>query len=100
MLNRTPPKKPDTSDVIKSYRKRRMARGPLLVYGSMALVVIGVIVIIIYFMGNSNGPAFGGIFASDTPTATSTFTPTNTSTPTITATITDTPTITLHADTF
>lgn len=94
MLNRTPPKKPDTSDVIKSYRKRRMARGPLLVYGAIGLVVIGVIVIIIYFMGNGNSPAFGGIFASDTPTATSTFTPTSTSTPTITATITETPTIT------
>ena len=94
MLNRTPPKKPDTSDVIKSYRKRRMTRGPLLVYGAIALVVIGIIVIIIYFMGNSSGPAFGGLFASETPTATSTLTPTSTSTPTMTATITETPTIT------
>ncbi len=95
MLNRTPPKKPNTANVIKSYRKRRMARGPLLVYGAIALVVIGVIVIIIYFMGNSSGPAFGGIFASETPTATSTSTPTSTTTPTITATITETATITL-----
>jgi len=94
MLNRTPPKKPNTTNVIKSYRKRRMARGPFLVYGAVGLVVIGVIVIIIYFMGNGSGPAFGGFFASDTPTATLTSTPTNTFTPTITATITETPTIT------
>lgn len=94
MLNRTPPNKPNTSDVIKSYRKRRMARGPFLVYGAIALFVIGVIVIIISFMGNGNAPALGGLFASDTPTATLTSTPTNTSTPTITATITETPTIT------
>jgi uncharacterized protein YkwD len=94
MLNRTPPNKPNTSDVIKSYRKRRMQRGPFLVYGAIALVVIGVIVIIISFMGNGNTPAFGGLFASDTPTATLTSTGTITSTPTITATITETPTIT------
>jgi len=94
MLNRTPPKKPTTTNVINSYRKRRMARGPLLVYGAIALVVIGLIVIIISFIGNGNAPAFGGVFASDTPTATETSTPTSTSTPTITATITETPTIT------
>jgi len=94
MLNRTPPKKPSTANVINSYRKRRMARGPFLLYGAIALVVIGVIVIIISFMGNDNAPAFGGLFASDTPTVTVTSTPTNTSTPTITATITETPTIT------
>jgi len=94
MLNRTPPNKPNTTDVINSYRKRRMARGPLLVYGAIGLVVIGIIVIIIYFMGNSSGPAFGGIFASDTPTATVTSTPTSTSTPTMTSTVTETPTIT------
>ncbi|MDX1377221.1 MAG: LysM peptidoglycan-binding domain-containing protein [Anaerolineales bacterium] len=94
MLNQSPPKKPNTADVINSYRKRRMARGPLLVYGAIGLVLIGIIVIIIYFTGNSNSPAFGGIFASDTPTATETSTPTITSTPTSTATITETPTIT------
>lgn len=94
MLNRTPPKKPTTTNVINSYRKRRMARGPLLVYGAIALVVIGIIVIIISFMSNGNAPALGGFFASETPTATETLTPTNTSTPTMTATITETPTIT------
>ena len=94
MLNRTPPKKPNTTNVINSYRKRRMQRGPLLVYGAIALVVIGVIAIIISFLGKGNTPAFGGLFASDTPTATLTSMPTNTNTPTITATITETPTIT------
>jgi len=94
MLNRTPPKKPDTTNVIKSYRKRRMARGPLLVYGAVVLVLIGVIVIIISFMGNGNTPTFGGLLASDTPTTTSTATATSTNTPTQTATITLTPTIT------
>ena len=94
MLNQTPPRKPNTADVINSYRKRRMARGPLLVYGAIGLVLIGIIVIIISFMGDSDGPAFGGIFASDTPTGTETPTPTLTSTGTITATITETPTIT------
>ena len=97
MLNRTPPKKPDTTNVIKSYRKRRMARGPLLVYGAIGLVLVGVIVIVISFMGNGNAPTLGSIFPSDTPTATSTFTPTSTNTPTQTATITLTPTITLTA---
>ncbi|HAV77892.1 MAG TPA: hypothetical protein DCX53_11135 [Anaerolineae bacterium] len=94
MLNRTPPNKPNTSDVIKSYRKRRLARGPVLLYGAIALVVVGIIVIIIYFMGNGGGSPLGGLFATDTPTPTSTFTPTTTSTPTITATITETPTMT------
>lgn len=96
MLNRTPPpKKPNTTNVINSYRKRRMTRGPLLVYGAIALVVIGLIVIIISLRGNGNAPAFGGMFASDTPTATVTSTPTSTTTPTITPTITETSTITL-----
>ncbi|HKJ39294.1 MAG TPA: CAP domain-containing protein [Anaerolineales bacterium] len=93
MLNRTPPKKPNTANVINSYRKRRMARGPLLVYGAIALAVIGIIVIIISFTRSGNSP-LGGLFATDTPTATLTSTPTSTSTPTITATITETPTIT------
>jgi len=95
MLNRTPPKKPDTTNVIKSYRKRRMARGPLLVYGAIGLVLVGIIVIIISFMNNGNAPTLGSIFPSETPTATSTLTLTSTNTPTQTATITLTPTITL-----
>ena len=94
MLNRTPPNKPNTTNVINSYRKRRMQRGPFLLYGAIALVVIGAIVIIISFTRNNNAP-LGGLFATDTPTPTLTYTPTNTSTPTETATITPSPTETL-----
>ena len=97
MLNRTPPpSKPNTTNVINSYRKRRMQRGPLLLYGAIALVVIGIIVIVISFLGGGEGGSpLGGIFASDTPTPTTTFTPTNTSTPTATVTVTITPTETI-----
>lgn len=93
MLNRTPPNRPpNTTNVIKSYRKRRMQRGPLLFYGAIALVVVGLILLIIWLMG-PNQP-LGAMFATDTPTVTVTSTPTNTNTPTMTATITETPTIT------
>jgi len=95
MLNRTPPNKPNTTNVIKSYRKRRMQRGPILLYGAIALVVIGIIVIVVSFMGGSGGSPLTAVFASDTPTVTLTSTPTNTNVPTATATITLTPTITI-----
>ena len=93
MLNRTPPNKPpSTSNVIQSYRKRRMQRGPLLVYGAVALVVIGLILLVVWLMG-PNQP-LGAMFATETPTVTVTSTPTSTNTPTMTATVTETPTIT------
>ena len=93
MLNRTPPNRPpSTSNVIKSYRKRRMQRGPLLVYGAIALVVVGVILLVVWLIGP--GQPLGAMFATDTPTVTVTSTPTNTTTPTATATITETPTVT------
>lgn len=93
MLNRTPPNKPSTSNVIQSYRKRRMQRGPYLLYGAIALVVIGLILLVVWLMG-PNQP-LGAMFATETPTATVTFTPTSTNTPTMTATVTETATITL-----
>ena len=94
MLNRTPPNRPpNSSNVIKSYRKRRMQRGPLLFYGAIALVVIGVILLIVWLMGP--GQPLGQMFATETPTATVTYTPTSTNTPTATATVTLTPTITV-----
>jgi uncharacterized protein YkwD len=89
MLNRNPSN--NTSNVINSFRKRRQQRGPFLVYGAIALVVIGVILLIVWLTSGSNAP-FSGMFASDTPTPTLTFTPTNTSTPSNTPTITETPT--------
>ena len=90
MLNRTPS---NTSNVLNSYRKRRQQKGPFLVYGAIALVVIGVILLIVWLM-SPNQP-LSGLFPTDTPTPTLTFTPTNTSAPTETATITPTPTQTM-----
>jgi len=94
MLNRTPPNRPpNTTNVIKSYRKRRMQRGPLLLYGAIALVVVGVVLIVVWLMRPEQ--PLGQMFATETPTATVTFTPTSTNTPTATSTITETATITL-----
>ena len=90
MLNRTPPK---TTNTINSFRKRRQLRGPVLMYGAIALVVLG-FVLLVYWLTRPGQP-LGQYFATDTPTATLTATPTNTSTPTATATITETPTITV-----
>jgi uncharacterized protein YkwD len=91
MLNRTPS---NTSNVINSYRKRRQQKGPWLVYGAIALVVIGVVVLLIWLFGSGQNPV-GELFPTETPTPTLTYTPTNTTTPTATATITETPTVTL-----
>jgi uncharacterized protein YkwD len=90
MLNRTPPK---SSDVINSYRKRRLQRGPMLMYGAIALVVLGVILLLVW-LTRPNQP-LGGLFATDTPTPTLTFTPTNTPVPSETPTITPTGTATV-----
>lgn len=90
MLNRNPS---NSSNVINSYRKRRMQKGPFLVYGAVALVIIGAIMLVIWMA--SPGRPIGVLLATDTPTATLTFTPTSTLTPTITPTITETPTVTV-----
>ena len=94
MLNRTPPNRPpNTTNVIKSYRKRRMQRGPLLLYGAIGLVVIGIILLVVWLMGPEQ--PLGQMFATETPTATVTATATSTNTPTMTSTVTETATITL-----
>ena len=90
MLNRTPN---NTSNTINSFRKKRQQKGQLLMYGSIALVVLG-LVLLIYWLTRPNQP-LGQYFATDTPTSTVTATATSTSTPTLTATITETPTITV-----
>src|ERR1051325_3045770 len=90
MLNRPPT---NTTNTINAYRKRRQQRGPFLMYGAIALVVIGFILLVIW-LTRPNQP-LGQFFATDTPTSTATFTPTNTSTPTLTPTITETPTQTV-----
>jgi uncharacterized protein YkwD len=61
-------------------------------YGAIALVVLGLI-LLIYWLTRPNQP-LGRFFATDTPTATLTATATNTATATLTPTITETPTIT------
>jgi uncharacterized protein YkwD len=93
MLNRNPTNTPKSSEIINAYRRRRQQRGPFLVYGAAALVVVGLILLVVWLMGPDQ--PLGAMFATDTPTATVTSTPTNTSTPTETATITLTPTETL-----
>jgi uncharacterized protein YkwD len=90
MLNRTPPK---SSNIINSYRKRRQLRGPVLMYGAIALVILGFILLVVWL--TRPGQPLGQFFATDTPTATVTFTPTNTFTPTLSPTITETPTQTV-----
>lgn len=92
MLNRTPQ---NTSNTINSFRKKRQFQGRALMYGAIALVVLGLI-LLIYWLTRPEQP-LGQYFATDTPTATVTFTPTNTTTPTLTPTVTETPTITVTA---
>jgi uncharacterized protein YkwD len=64
-----------------------------MMYGAIALVVLGFILLVVWL--TRPGQPLGQFFATDTPTATLTFTPTNTSTPTLTPTITETPTVTV-----
>lgn len=92
MLKRPPT---DTSNTINSFRKKRQQQGQFLMYGAIALVVLG-LVLLIYWLTRPEMP-LGQYFATDTPTVTVTATATNTSTATLTATITETPTITLTA---
>lgn len=89
MLNRNPS---SSSNLLKDYKKRNQ-RGPLLIYGAVALVILGIILLVVWLA--SPGKPLGAMFATDTPTPTATFTPTSTSTPTMTATITETPTVTV-----
>ena len=91
MLNKPPTS--SMSSVIGSYRKRRQQRGPFLIYGAAALLIlIGIILLIIWLTGPSQ--PLNALFATETPTPTLTFTPTITSSPTDTPTITPTETVT------
>lgn len=90
MLKRPPS---DTSNTINSFRKKRQQQGQFLMYGAIALVVLG-LVLLIYWLTRPEQP-LGQYFATDTPTATVTSTATNTATATLTPTITETPTVTL-----
>ncbi len=89
-------KKNDDSldSVLKSYR-RRQQRGPFILWGLAAtLILVGIIVLVIWLTG-PNKPKKFSLFATETPTPTQTNTPTMTPSPTSTATVTPTPTITL-----
>jgi uncharacterized protein YkwD len=70
-----------------------MQKGPYLLYGAVALVILGAIMLVVWLA--SPGKPLGTMFATDTPTVTATFTATTTASPTITSTITITPTITI-----
>ena len=83
------------SDTIDSYRKRQQ-RGPIIIWGIVALLVVtGLIILLVAFTGD-NKPQIS-LFSTETPTptltstATLTSTPTSTPSPTLTATITLTP---------
>ncbi|MCF6277833.1 MAG: LysM peptidoglycan-binding domain-containing protein [Anaerolineales bacterium] len=80
------------SNVINSYRKRQQ-RGPFIIWGIAGLlIVIGIIVLVVWFTGD-NKPQIS-LFATETPTPTLTSTPTITPSPTSTPTLTMTPTVT------
>ncbi len=80
------------SNTIDSYRKRQQ-RGPVIIWGIAALlVVVGIIILIVWFTGD-NKPQIS-LFATETPTPTLTHTATVTSSPTPTSTFTLTPTVT------
>lgn len=92
--------KKSTSDVIKSYRKRRQHNQTFIIWGGATLLIlVGIIMLIIWLTGPSK--PLNALFATETPTPTLTFTPTLTSTPTptltITPTFTETPTATRSA---
>jgi LysM repeat protein len=88
--------KESPQSVIDSY-KRRQQMTPFLVWGLVVLlVIIGIIILVVWFTGN-NAPGVA-FFATPTSTSTTTFTPTPTTpAPTSTATATETlvPTATL-----
>jgi len=94
MLNRTPPSNKNTSDVLNSYRKRRQQRGPYLIYGLAAILLIGGIALVVRATSSGNNP-IGKLFPTDTLTPTLTLTPTYTTEPSITPTVTLSPTITI-----
>ena len=88
--------KQHTGDVIASYRRRRQQSNVIFVYGVAGLLVLaGVALLVIWLTGPSHPlNVVSGLFASETPTPTLTYTPTLTSTATITPTVTSTPTLT------
>lgn len=82
----------DSPQSVIDAHKRRQQMTPFLIWGlAVVLVVVGIIILVVWFSG-SNKPSIA-LFTTPTPTATSTLTPTPV-TPTATATITSSPTLT------
>lgn len=85
---------PQASAVIDAYRKRRERMVPLLLGGfAVVLLVVGIFLVVLWLTGGTTF-SVAALFATDTPTPTSTFTPSVTPTPTETPTPepTETPT--------
>jgi LysM repeat protein len=92
--------KKSTRSVIEQYRKRRQQNRVFFIYGGAGLLIlVGIILLVVWLVGPSK--PLSGLFATETPTPTLTFTPTLTSTPTetltVTPTLTETPTPTRSA---
>jgi LysM repeat protein len=92
--------KKSTRSVIEQYRKRRQQNRVFIIWGGAGLLIlIGIILLVVWLTGPSE--PLSGLFATETPTPTLTFTPTLTSTPTetltVTPTFTETPTATRSA---
>jgi LysM repeat protein len=84
--------KDSPQSVIESY-KRRQQMMPFLIGGlAVLLVMVGVIILLIWMLGNQNGPRLS-LSNTDTPTVTMTYTATNVP-PTDTETATETETAT------
>ncbi|GAB4544340.1 MAG: hypothetical protein Fur002_17440 [Anaerolineales bacterium] len=92
-MNNRPPIS-SSSNVINSYRKRRQRSNQNAIYIIAALLVLGGIGALLYWLLSSPNNPVSNLFATETPTPTITFTPTATSTPTETPTATPTFTIT------
>ncbi len=92
-------RKDSPQSVIDSYR-RRQKTAPLLIAGlAVVLVIVGIVILVIWFRNNSNQPVVSFAAATASPTVTNTTAVTNTPVPpTATATVapteTETPTIT------
>jgi LysM repeat protein len=87
--------KDSPQNLIDNYRKRQQ-RMPYLIGGlAVLLVIVGIIILIVWFAGGKGGAKFS-LFATKTPTPTQTSTATPV-TPTATFTITPTETLTLAA---
>jgi LysM repeat protein len=81
------------TQMISSYRKRQQI-GPFIIWGLVALLIVGGLIILITWIFSQGSPLLA-LLATDTPTPTLTYTPTSSPTATSTATETPTPTVTL-----